>query len=488
MHIDAIYAWIVTIDPTTTSTDFTGQSEQNSADIDFYDALLNKAKRKKLPSPSMSSPSKRQRLEDSDPFVDCDATPRRPVTSAPDSILSNSAPSFDIPGSTAHSTAPTSVFTEILASRPHFANQQSRQPRSPSPSKQYKKRNDLLRLDYPVRFTPEKNLRAALPSDAHDLYDALVTAEYCEAILPAALKDVPGLELPDTRPYMWQQADKTTDNRTNISIVDKNSRFQEIIERSNESSKLRRSEAAWNSHVHWHILSQLAETSSVRVEDITSARIVPRFRPCFTASDDFPDETGSSSTGSYSTNSNTSASRVNTAKSVHKMVDFALVLEPDQDLAAIIERLTKFPHDATVNQTAYFPLKNRPAPVFIETKTAAGNGETADVQLGIWIAAWHGSMRSLMKRGGMVERIITVPLIQVTEGRWTVMFAVDAGSEIQIAYRDFKIGSSDGPIGMYQLQAALLAITKWMEGAYKTWITRVVSRALAQPQVSQEKS
>ncbi|GKU15707.1 unnamed protein product, partial [Fusarium langsethiae] len=148
MHIDAIDAWIVTIDPTTPSTDFTGQSEQNSADIDFYVALLNKAKRK-LPSPSMSSPSKRQRLEDFDPFVDCDATPRRPVTSAPDSILYNSASSFDILGSTAHSTAPTSVFTEILASRPHFANQQSRQPRSPSPSKQYKKRNDLLRLDYP---------------------------------------------------------------------------------------------------------------------------------------------------------------------------------------------------------------------------------------------------------------------------------------------------------------------------------------------------
>ncbi|KAF4455858.1 methyltransferase type 11 [Fusarium austroafricanum] len=350
MHIDAIHAWIVTIDPANPSTDFTGQSEQNSADIDFYDALLNKA---------TSSPSKRQRLDDSDPFVDCDTTPRRQVTSAHDSILYNSAPSFDIPGSTAHSTVPTSVFTDVLASRPHFANPQSRQPRSPSPSKQYKKRNDLLRLDHP-----------------------------------------------------------------------------EIIERSNESSKLRRSEAAWNSHVHWHILSQLAETSSVRVEDITSARIVPRFRPCFTPFDDFPDETGSSSTGSYSTRSNMSASRVNAAKSVHKMVDFALVLEPDQDLAAMIERFTKFPHDATVNQTAYFPLKNRPAPVFIETKTAAGNGETADVQLGIWIAAWHESMRSLMKRGGMVERIITVPLVQVTEGRWTIMFAVDAGCEIvKFSYR-----------------------------------------------------
>ncbi|KAG5762137.1 hypothetical protein H9Q72_009764 [Fusarium xylarioides] len=439
MHIDAIYAWIVTIDPTIPSIDFTGQSEQNSADVDFHVTLVDKAKRK-LASHSMSSPSKRQRTEGSDPFVDCDKTPRRPVTSAPDSILYDPAPSFDIPGSTAHSTAPKSVFTDVLASRPHFANSQSRQPPSPSPSKQYRKRNDLLRLDYPVRFTPEKNLRAALPSDSHDLYDALVTAEYCEAILPAALKDVPGLELPDTRPYMWQQADKTTDNRMDISIFDKYARFQEIIERSNESSKLRRSEAAWNSHVHWHILSHLAETSSVRVEDITSARIVPRFRPCFTTFDEFLDEAGSSSAGSYSTNSNASGSRVNTAKSVHKMVDFALVLEPDQDLAALVERLTKFPHDATVNQTAYFPLKNRPAPVFIETKTAAGNGETADVQLGIWIAAWHESMRSLMKRGGKVERIITVPLVQVTEGRWTIMFAVDAGNEIvRFSHRLFSL-------------------------------------------------
>ncbi|KAI8674406.1 hypothetical protein NCS57_00337900 [Fusarium keratoplasticum] len=138
MHIDAIHAWIDIIDPTSPSTDFTGQTQQSSADTDIYDALLNKAKRK-LPSPSMSSPSKRPRVEDSDPFVDSDTTPRRPVTNASDSILYNSAPSFDIPGSTAHSTAPTSIFTEILASRPHFANQQSRQPRSLSPSKQYQK-------------------------------------------------------------------------------------------------------------------------------------------------------------------------------------------------------------------------------------------------------------------------------------------------------------------------------------------------------------
>lgn len=179
---------------------------------------------------------------------------------------------------------------------------------------------------------------------------------------------------------MWQQADKIANDGTNISIVDKHSRLQAIIERSNESSRLRRSEVGWNSHVHWQILSQLAETSS--------ARIVPRYRPRFTASDDFFDDVGSSSTGSHSIY--TSASRVSTTRSVHKMVDFALIHEPGEDLAANIERLTRPPHDATINQPAYFPLEARPAPLFIEIKTAAGIGKTADVQLGIWIASQYG--------------------------------------------------------------------------------------------------
>lgn len=380
MHIDAIHAWLKTIDPTCTVP---------TANIHAVE--------KRKPSSSMSSPTKRQR-QDSDPF-DNNVTPRRPTNAT-------------YRDTDASSTAPTSIFTEILALRPHLTQPP---PRSPSPSKQYKKRSDLLRLDYPVRFMPVENIKAQLPPDAHDLYDALISAEYCEAILPLALKDV--VDLPDTRPYMWNAVTDDKDTAT-----EKHSRFRKIVELSNESSQLRRSEAAWNSHVHMPLLTSLAETPSVGIEDITSARIVTRFRPSFT--DNIPDE--ASSTGSYSTNSN--ASRP-TAKSVHKMVDFALVLRPDATLAGMIERLTKF-HHATVNQTAYFPLKTRPAPVFIETKTASGNGETADVQLGIWIAAWHESMRSLIKRGGVDERVITVPLIQVTEARWTVMFAIDAGSEL----------------------------------------------------------
>ncbi|KAM0229881.1 hypothetical protein ACHAP5_011519, partial [Fusarium lateritium] len=384
MHVDAIHAWLTTIEPTCTVP---------TANTDAVE--------KRKPSSSMSSPPKRQR-HDSDSF-DNDVTSRRPTNT----IYRDTDTS---------STAPTSIFTEILALRPHLTQPP---PRSLSLSKQYKERSDLLRFDYPVRFMPVENIKAYLPPDAHGLYDALVSAEYCEAVLPLALKDV--VDLPDTRPYMWNAV---TDNKD--TATEKHCRFQKIVELSNESSQLRRSEAAWNSHVHMPLLTSLAESQSpaVAIEDITSARIVPRFRPTFT--DSIPDE--ASSTGSYSTNSNSNASRP-TAKSVHKMVDFALVLRTHAPLAGMIEKLTKF-HDATINQTAYYPLKTRPAPVFIETKIASGNGETADVQLGIWIAAWHESMRSLIKRGGLDERVITVPLIQVTEARWTVIFAVDVGSEL----------------------------------------------------------
>ncbi|KAK7212568.1 hypothetical protein V2G26_019746 [Clonostachys chloroleuca] len=237
--------------------------------------------------------------------------------------------------------------------------------------------------------------------------------------------------------------------------------------------------------VHYPLLYEFTSFSSVRVEPITSAQIVPAFRPSF--SNQSYDEVSSPRTGSSFSNtdsilsygSNTSPSRMNATKSVHKMVDFALILTPDKDLEALIETFTKSSPTATINQTAYYPLKSRPAPVFIETKTSAGNVEAANVQLGVWIAAWHESLRSLMRLGGGVERIITLPIFQVINGTWTLMFAVDAQTEIHILDRDFRIGNSSTVFGMYQLQAALSAIIVWIEGEFKAWITRVLQRALS---------
>ncbi|KAI8648062.1 hypothetical protein NCS56_01537700 [Fusarium sp. Ph1] len=524
MHPDAIRAWIQTIVTTSPSQDPAFPTEgprRIIADID--DESLNKAKCRSTRY-SMSSPSKRQRLEDvSDDIVtDPETTPRRPQrpgtkVDTTDDVFESPAPSFShgerpLPsghtGSSASpSVAPTSVFTAVLASRPHFATpaidqrphstrssaSSLQRPRSTSPSKQHRKMADLLTLDRPVRFKKEMDMRAALPFDVQDLYDALVMAEHGEEILPPTLADIPGINLRDIRPYMWQQADEATNTQStgtstqssNCSVADKHRRILEIVKLSNESSDLHRSEAAWNTMVHYPLLHELTSFSSVRVEPITSAQIVPAFRPSFSGQPS--DEVSSQKTGSSFSNtgsisgydSNASASRMNATKSVHKMVDFALVLAPDKDLEALIEAFTKSSPTATVNQTAYYPLKSRPAPVFIETKTSAGNIEAANVQLGVWIAAWHESMRSIMRLGGGMERIITLPIIQVVDGVWTLMFAVDAQTEIHILDRDFRIGNSSTVHGMYQLQAALSAIVVWMEGEFKTWITRVLHRAFS---------
>ncbi|KAF5978828.1 methyltransferase type 11 [Fusarium coicis] len=459
MHIDGIQAWIDSVDPSSQST------VPNEKITPFATA-----NRRRLSDHSMESPSKRKCREQPEaeaPF-DPDKTPQSSTSHSANSIFDQPPPPFHVTASTIDS------FPRVLAARPHFSKSaSSTSQRSPSPSKQYKKRSDLHRLNRPIRFSLEPDLKAALPPDAHNLYKALHDVQWGYDILPHALKDREGFEIPDAHRSMWQSPDPSVDDDTVKGLLERHACFQDIVSRTKQSADRGRSEAAWNSHVHYQVLHMLAETTSIIAEDITSARIVSRFRPCVVAVDE---EDASVS----STSSNTSASRGHTAKSVHKMVDFALALEPDPQLANIIERFTKLSVDGTVNQTAYFSLRNRPATVFIETKTTSGNLETSGVQLAVWIAAWHESLRSIMTRGGIDERIITVPLIQVLEGTWTVMFAVDGGDELKIVYGgQVMIGNSNSLMGMYQLQAAFKAITEWMEGSFNVWITRVLTTALA---------
>lgn len=73
---------------------------------------------------------------------------------------------------------------------------------------------DLLTLDRPVCVKREMDMGAALSLDVQDLYDALVMAEHAEEVLPPTLAGVPGMNLRDIRPYMWQQADKAINTQS----------------------------------------------------------------------------------------------------------------------------------------------------------------------------------------------------------------------------------------------------------------------------------
>ncbi|KAM0266718.1 hypothetical protein ACHAPA_006640 [Fusarium lateritium] len=236
MHIDTITAWINNLDPPSPST---FSNTHGFADIDICDTL-NGAKRR-LSGDSMESPSKRKRTGDRQHAQhDPEKTPQAPVPGNGNDIFHHPPPSFNVAGSTVDSTDATSIFTKPLDSRPHLPfrqTSQQRSQRSPSPSKQYKKRIDLHRLSHPIRFSMESDLRKALPCDAYDLYDALQEVEWGSEILPHTLKDRPDVEIPNAHRAMWQPADETLGENTVKSLVEKHSQFEDIVRRTKQSTK-----------------------------------------------------------------------------------------------------------------------------------------------------------------------------------------------------------------------------------------------------------
>jgi hypothetical protein len=113
-----------------------------------------------------------------------------------------------------------------------------------------------------------------------------------------------------------------------------------------------------------------------------------------------------------------------------KMVDFALVLRPEQD-TPLSQRIISFINpllDSTglgINQTLYSPLQNSPIAIAVETKTDRASAAAASIQLATWTAAWHERMKTLG-----VKNVIELPLLQAIGADWKLWIAFDEGDHI----------------------------------------------------------
>ncbi|PWI65093.1 hypothetical protein PCL_07392 [Purpureocillium lilacinum] len=452
------------------------------------DPLNTNSRRRRL-SVGMASPLKRQRT-DNNP-VDPDETPTRPPQSLRQ--VADGAV-FDDRAETASSTRSTSSFTAVLASRAAFSastaaahpptntSHSTTRSRSLSPVKQFRSTASLLSLVRPVRFTKASDLGSVLPGDAQKLFEVLSAVEAKVEILPAALRGSSEFGAARIRDFMWK-SDEEDQPLACDTISGNHARFRDVVNDSIASSNLHRSEAAWNNLVHTPLLRHAtSHFDFLQVEPITSARIMPAFRPLSKAGDQSLSSSISSASSMSEQDLGTPQTRSGTvASSVHKMVDFALVLQPKEGLQNLIDTfLDTQPHTtATINQTIYEPLRTRPAPIFIETKTSLGNIDAANVQLGVWVAAWHDRMRSIISLAEISSKIITIPVIQVVGSVWTVMFVKDTDAEIQILDGNFRIGDTDSILGIYQLQAAISALADWTKETFEPWLTMVLSRVTA---------
>jgi hypothetical protein len=225
-------------------------------------------------------------------------------------------------------------------------------------------------------------------------------------------------------PFMWQ---RSGDQEQDQWFRQQHANVQDILAEAAEASTMTKGESAWNAQVHYPILKlALSSIPSTRAETIANAQIIKTFRPRSQGQ-------GWSSASSSAASSHASILSDDTgtytepeSSSVHKLVDFALVLMPNN---ALEDKITSFfanPEYPTVNQTLYGALSRRPAPVFIETKTSAGVINRSHVQLGIWTAAWYQRLRAVKS----TKDPIAIPVIQVHGNVWTVMFAKDDKNKI----------------------------------------------------------
>ncbi|KGQ04429.1 hypothetical protein BBAD15_g10324 [Beauveria bassiana D1-5] len=230
----------------------------------------------------------------------------------------------------------------------------------------------LRGLEVPVEFfTPAPGV--AIPADIMELREALSAVEAKESLLPAVLRSHPDFQgNARVRRQTWLSDDdvETWSAAEGDAVLQNHERLRDIVDESRES----------------------AETHS--------------------------EQTSAAAASLAASNTSGRGLTAASATSVHKMVNFALVMHPSSVLQTLIDQFLKGEpwETQSINQTRYELLRTRPAPIFIETRTVSGTKENANVQLGIWVAAWRERMRSIMALAGAEEeKLLTLPVIQVMD-------------------------------------------------------------------------
>ncbi|KAL6410122.1 hypothetical protein AUP68_06533 [Ilyonectria robusta] len=464
------------------------------------DPLPDQAERRSLPD-ERSSPAKRPRTSEYPAFYpDPDEAPARPqpqparhdcggVILDP---LTGPIPYPDLIGSREPFSPPISV-----QQAPTVTSDMTDTTRSgrAAPTKRSPKMPSLLSLARPVRFIKESNLGRVLPCDARALFAALSAVEAKEEILPAALRDHVDFRDPRVRDFMWKPAPVSDQPNAEdeATLLANHARIRGIVDDSIASSNLNRSEDAWNCLVHAPVLRYvLSRFAWLEVEPISSAQIMPRWRPFLRYSHQDLCQPSHTSASSASSVSEQDSGKPRTPKrvdisSLRKMVDFSVVLRPAKELQKLIDELLdrQLYGMSSISQTMYEPLRTRPAPIFIETNTPSGNMDTANVQLGLWIAAWHQHTRMIVALGRPDgdntmhpdSPVLTLPVIRVVGSEWTLLFAVEEDNEIHMLDGNFRIGDTNSITGVYQLQAAMSVLAGWVRSLFEPWFFAIMGCA-----------
>ncbi|KAI8627297.1 hypothetical protein F5Y19DRAFT_174772 [Xylariaceae sp. FL1651] len=341
-----------------------------------------------------------------------------------------------------------------------------RRSRSTSP---IKGRLDLQRLEKPVRIDViEDDEIESLPADIRTMYSEI--NQVVAHGIGAAISPSPAVR----------------------------TRLQRIRRQAMTSIQRQRHECGWNSRVHAPLLELAFEsdsdsdddsdvdsgwTRSFRVEAAMSASIsresIPRLGRLYSGGDLGASSVSGTSvsedsiTGQSISQSDTSTTRPNND---NRKVDYVVVVDviKQAHLRETILELILSAWDgspAHVNQTTYPAISESLIATSIETKTVSSSRDPL-LQLAIWVAAWHQRMYQLRsKRIQQVTscqedlKLVSVPLISVTNHDWDLYLACDEGDSIWIR-GPLRIGSTATDLQLHALFGSLKIVRKWIRRTF----------------------
>ena len=154
-----------------------------------------------------------------------------------------------------------------------------------------------------------------------------------------------------------------------------------------------------------------------------------------------------------------------------RLVDFALTLQlPRSEENDIVHILADLPTPLRyLNQTTYDPLRFRPSPIAIETKTDTPSSSGRS-QLAVWTQAWFHRMRLLCPSSSPPP----VPLIKVVGHCWSLLFAWEDEEGNFVLMGEQGFGTTQTLVGTYKIMAGLRVLGEWMEGPFKAWFDQNV--------------
>ncbi|KAL6410146.1 uncharacterized protein AUP68_06558 [Ilyonectria robusta] len=193
----------------------------------------------------------------------------------------------------------------------------------------------LAQLKRPIKLINPESMITALPTDAHKLYHDLRAVSFNYATIPGGLQKImsPAVAL-RVMPFMWQP-DKQQEQDQDEAMAREYSEMLAILHKAKDATRFNKGESAWNGQVQYPLLKlALSSFASVQAQTITNAHILKPFRP-----EDHDGYGGSVSSAASSRSSLLSDgyASVEPTTSVHKMIDFALLLLPDEPLQAAID-------------------------------------------------------------------------------------------------------------------------------------------------------